>query len=93
FCKLLRKKGYEAYYYHGNACSIVTVGAFGPSAVITGSDGLTYYSSEVLALQREELLKYNLLNGSVYRVRDEGVSVPVPSRLVEIPHRREHERW
>lgn len=88
FCALLRKQGYEAYYHHSMASSVVTVGAFGPEAVITRSDGLTYYSPEVLALQREELLQYNLLNGAILRVKNaQGGSVPVPSRLVEIPKR------
>jgi hypothetical protein len=86
FCKFLRQKGYEAYYHHTSASSIVTVGAFGPGAVRTGSDGRTYYSPAVLALQQNELLKYNLVNGSIYRIRnDRGTTVPVPSRLVVIP--------
>lgn len=94
YCELLREKGHEAYYHHGSACSMVTVGAFGPDAVITRPDGRTYYSSKVLALQRDRLLKYNLLNGRVYRVRDgSGASVPVSSQLVEIPHRTESDRW
>ena len=88
FCALLREQDYQAYYHHSMASSVVTVGAFGPEAVITRSDGLTYYSSEVLALQREKLLQYNLLNGAILRVKNpQGGSVPVPSRLVEIPKR------
>ncbi len=94
YCALLREKGYEAYYYHGSACSMVTVGSFGPEAVITKADGRTYYSEEVLALQRDELLKYNLLNGAVYRVRsDTGKKVAVPSRLVKVPHSVEDAPW
>jgi hypothetical protein len=86
YCAWLRKKGYEAYYYHASASSMITVGSFGPEAVITKADGLTYYSDDVLALQRDELLKYNLLNGLIYRVRKEGrASVRVPSMLVRIP--------
>ncbi len=88
-CAFLRGKGYQAYYHHGPASSVVTVGAFGPQAVVTGSDGRTYYSPQVLALQREELLKYNLVNGAKIRVKDsEGGGVIVPSRLVEIPKTR-----
>ena len=87
YCAALREEGYEAYYHHGSACSMVTVGSFGPEAVITRPDGRTYYSEEVLALQRDGLLKYNLLNGAVYRVRsDTGKKVAVPSRLVKVPH-------
>ncbi len=97
YCTLLREKGYEAYYHHGDAASVVTVGAFGPDAVISklvGRRWQTYYSSEVLALQRNELLKYNRLNGAVYRVRDDtGAMVPVPSRLVKIPHNVKDDSW
>lgn len=94
YCALLRKKGHEAYYHHGTACSMVTVGAFGPDAVIVRPDGRTYYSSEVLALQGDKLLKHNLVNGAIHRVRiDDGGSVPVPSRLVKIPRARESDPW
>ncbi len=94
YCALLRKKGYEAYYDHGRACSVVTIGAFGPEAVITRPNGRAFYSSEVLALQRNELFQYNLVNGAIMRVRIEGgESVPVPSRLVEIPHPQESDPW
>lgn len=86
FCAFLRSKGYEAYYYHATASSMVTVGAFGPDAVFHKADGRTYYASEVLALQRDELLKHNLVNGAVIRVKTEQGDVPVPSALVEIPH-------
>ena len=34
-CEIWRKKGYEAYYYHGPARSHVTIGVFGDSAVQT----------------------------------------------------------
>ncbi len=94
YCALLRKKGHEAYYDHDRACSIVTVGAFGPEAVITKLDGRAYYSSAVLALQRNELFQYNLVNGAIMRVRtQDGGSVPVPSRLVKIPHSGESDPW
>ena len=100
FCKLLREKGYEAYYYHTAASSLVTVGAFGPDAVIkppadvahreyikSGTMVLPVYSGEVLALQGHELLKYNLHNGGVRYTRSpNGSRVPELSQLVEIPH-------
>ncbi len=90
FCEFLRGKGYEAYYHHGPASSVVTVGSFGDDAVRLGPDGRTYYSSQVLTLQRDELLRYNLLNGAVYKVKHpDGRSVPVPSRLIEIPREAE----
>lgn len=86
FCKLLREKGYEAYYYHADSSSTVMVGSFGPEALITRTDGRTYYSDEVLALQRKELLQYNLLNSKTYRAtNDQGIRVVMPSRLVLTP--------
>ena len=88
YCGFLRKKGYEAYYHHASASSMVTVGSFGPEAVLKNPTGLPSYSNQVLALQRDDLLKYNLLNGGVYSIRDgKGGRTPVPSRLVEIPHK------
>lgn len=97
YCEALRERGYEAYYHHGPGSSVVTVGAFGADAVKTLADGhvwRTAYSSQVLGLQRDKLLKYNRLNGHIYRVRsDAGTLVPVPSRLVEIPHGQEKDPW
>lgn len=93
YCAMLRDKGFEAYYHHGDASSEVTVGAFGPDAVTTKWEGgrwATYYSPAVLALQRNDLLKYNRLNGGIYRVKSgAGPSIAVPSRVVEIPHEPE----
>ncbi len=45
YCEFLRKKGYEAYYYHASASSMVTVGSFGPEAVRNNPTGLPSYSS------------------------------------------------
>ena len=88
FCEFLRGKGYEAYHHHSTALSEVTVGCFGADAVIIRADGLTAYSAEVLRLQQNELLKYNLLNGGIRYIRDgRGGRVAVPSRLVEIPRK------
>lgn len=86
YCAFLRKKGYEAYYHHASASSMVTVGSFGPEAVVKMPQGLPKYSDEVLKLQKNELLQHNLLNGAIYYVRDGmGGRTAVPSRLVEIP--------
>ena len=90
FCSFLRGKGHQAYYFHASASSMVTVGAFGPEAVITTADGRVHYSAEVRALQQDALLKHNLVNTSVVRViTPGGQRIPVPSRLVEIPHAAE----
>ncbi len=87
FCKLLRDRGYEAYYHHTEAGSTVSVGSFGEDAVIAQPRGLPRYSQEVLTLQRsDDLLKYNRLNGAVYNAKsDRGKKIPVASRLVRIP--------
>ncbi len=99
YCKLLREKGFEAYYYHANAASLVTVGVFGADAVIQpsrdaaqkeyitrGVVALPVYSAEVRKLQREELLQYNLHNGGIrYSRGPNGERVPEVSQLVEIP--------
>ena len=85
YCAELRRQGYEAYYHHASACSMVTVGAFGEEAVIE-RDGRHYYSAEVLALQRQEEFKYNLLNGAPYCPILGGKRVaPVSSLLVRVP--------
>jgi len=95
FCELLREEGYEAFYHHASASSMVTVGSFGPEAVQTSGDGRSVYTREVTDLQRQdELLRYNRLNGAIYKVKsDEGVMVPVPSRLVIIPKSEDAGPW
>lgn len=100
-CERLREKGYEAYYHHGTACSMVTVGTFGPDAVqtrrVTENDYATvrnYYSPEVEALLQDENLRYHHVNGAIIRVKTEsGESVPVHSRLVEMPQAQETIEW
>jgi hypothetical protein len=100
FCKLLREQGHEAYYHHTDAASMVTVGSFGREAIIEpprdkraaerGIVAIPTYHPSIIAMQQEELLKYNLLNGGIQYVRKpDGSRVPVMSRLVEIPHARE----
>jgi hypothetical protein len=95
YCKALRAKGFEAYYHHSRASSVVTVGLFGEEAVINQPQGLPRYSIAVLALQRQdELMRYNRLNGAAYRARDDaGQMSLVPSRLVHIPRSEEGSSW
>lgn len=86
YCRLLREAGHEAYYYHTDVSSLVTVGTFGPDAVIRGANGRVTYSAEVRAIQRNEALQYNTVNGAIHRRRiDDGQSVATPSFLVEVP--------
>lgn len=94
YCKLLRERGYEAYYHHTVAASMVTVGVFGEEALIPQEGRPPLYSPRVVALQNsDELLKYNLLNGAIYRAnspsRDNprGEKLRVASQLVYIPGR------
>lgn len=95
FCKLLREQGHEAYYHHTDAASMVTVGSFGKEAIIQpprdkkagpGAVAVPVYAPAIIAMQQNELLKYNLLNGGIQYVRKpDGTRVPIVSRLVEIP--------
>lgn len=95
FCKLLREQGHEAYYHHTDAASMVTVGSFGREALIQPADrkaagpgavAVPVYHPNIIAMQQNELLKHNLLNGGIQYVRKpDGTRVPVMSRLVEIP--------
>ncbi len=94
YCQLLRDRGYEAYYHHAEAASMVTVGSFGEEALIPQEGKPPTYSAKVLSLQNsDELLKYNLLNGAIYRANSpsadnpRGEKVRIASQLVHIPGR------
>ncbi len=86
YCAGLRAAGYEAYYHHAASASVVTVGLFGVDAVQIRSDGKSYYSDKVLRLQHDDALKYNLVNGHIFKVKgDDGKFIKMPSRLVQVP--------
>jgi hypothetical protein len=79
---------------------MVTVGSFGREAIVEptrdkkaavpGAVAIPTYHPKIIAMQQQELLKYNLLNGGILYVRKpDGTRVPVMSRLVEIPHSQE----
>lgn len=84
----LRKEGHDAFYHHGNATSIVTVGVFGTEALVR-SGGVVRYSDEVRSLQRKAGFAYNVTNGAVWRPIVQGrtgvVKGTVTSQLVKIP--------
>ena len=66
----------------------------GEDAFEIRSDGRSYYSLEVRRLQQDEKLKYNLLNGHIYKVKnDAGVFVSVASSLVLIPKGTDASGW
>jgi hypothetical protein len=98
-CRQLRRKGYQAYYHHGVTCSIVTVGAFGPEALVDESGRVRYitprhgpkrqvayrYGDDVLALQKKPECQYNLTNDNIeYNIDERGNAVPVRSLLVRV---------
>jgi hypothetical protein len=80
---VLRKDGYQAYYYHGPNRSMITIGVFGPEALTDKGDGEVVYSDQVLALQRR--FPYNLANGETIRETRAGKTTEQPSFLVRIP--------
>lgn len=102
YCEYLRREGHEAYYLHGDTSSIVTVGSFGPDAVVikrqplhneagalTGYAEVNDVNDEVRTLQSKKLFRYNLINGAVERTKIGGKKTPpAPSMLVEIPNDR-----
>ena len=98
YCSYLRSQGHQAWYLHSDTGSIVTVGSFGSDAIrtqrIPGQFGYveqTLYSDEVLALQRNELFRYNVVNGAIYRTHSEGgTAKSAPSFLVKVPGAGEH---
>jgi len=87
----LRRKGYEAFYHHGESKSVVTVGVFGPDAVVT-SGGRVGYSAQVRELQRKESFAYNVTNGAIWTAKVGGEEAPVRSLLVRIPKARDENR-
>ena len=68
-CKELRAEGHEAYFYHGDSDSLVTVGIFGPKAVKMVRTGDTLRPQIVDPKARRMMesdnpkLRYLLLNG------------------------------
>lgn len=100
YCAALRSKGYDAYYHHDSACSVVTVGTFAEGAVVTTvvrergmTRRVTRFSDEINALMRDDLLKYNLWNGMLRRSFDErGKKLPpAPSQVVRVPGTEQNE--
>lgn len=96
-CKTLRGRGYEAYYRHGPLTSEVTVGSFGPDALIRGEHradqaGVTHwhvvgeqYSEQVQQLQKKEFFQFLLRNGRQMSLPGQGGRRRyVASRLVRI---------
>lgn len=89
--KDLRKEGYDAYYYHDEVKSIVTVGSFDDSAVITLRDSTRRMSPEVEAFTRSDpRFRQNYVNGKprvqhVVGADGSDMRIKSPSFLVRIP--------
>jgi len=84
FAAELRRRGYPAYYHHGESKSVVTVGSWGSEAVVERG-GRVGYSDEVRELQQKETFAYNLTNGAIWTASVDGEKAPVRSLLVKIP--------
>jgi hypothetical protein len=87
YCRDLRSRGEEAYYFHDSYSKISTVmvGVFGPDAYDSKS---TLYSPEVDAVMRR--FPKSLVNGEEVLIpldpsNPQGKTVPQGPRLVEIP--------
>lgn len=88
FVAELRGEGYEAYFHHEEVMSMVTIGSFDESAVITRKDGSLQLSEEVLRLQAADpRFKYNYENGRVLNKKLGDTKYGSPSFLVRIPRR------
>ena len=92
YCEMLRKEGIEAWYYHGQTGkSIVCVGHFPSSAVVTTPEGNREFGPEIKEMiARKEEFRYNLVNG--YKIRSRtpsGETRYAPSFLVAIPKQGE----
>lgn len=82
----LRREGEEAYYYHANSSSMVTVGAYDDTEYDANNPGIT--DSPALKAMRERH-PYNLVNGQGFRERRAGEKDwrLQPSFVVMIPDR------
>lgn len=81
----LRRKGVEAYLFHGRIRSLVTVNLFKDGDLIPQPDGTTLYGPRVLELQKQ--FPYNLSNGEPFKLAIFGKEQehPQPSFLIHMP--------
>jgi len=82
YAETLRRKGYEAYVYHGPRLSMVTLGAFGPEAFdIPSQIGRPGAKPKIVAPEVLRLIQ------DFPRLRLEGEETPLPSFPVKVPGR------
>ncbi|NJL31550.1 MAG: hypothetical protein HC898_07935 [Phycisphaerales bacterium] len=81
----LRRKGIEAYLFHGRIRSLVTVNLFKDGDLVPQPDGTTLYGPRVLELQKQ--FPYNLSNGEPFKLAIFGKEQehPQPSFLIHMP--------
>lgn len=93
YARALREEGYEAYYYHGQTKSMITVGAFGEDAVVPIDKANKKYSEEVEELRRsDKRFLYNYENGQVRNRKLFRHKMKSPSFLIKIP-REQPRQW
>ena len=88
-CRILREKGYEAYYYHGLRRSLVCVGAYrkGKDFQIRADGIYLGLGLRTLTSSDPELLKYKHANGNYILENMNGVKVRQHSMPILLPNR------
>lgn len=76
----LRKQGFEAYYYHSETSSEVTVGSFGDDLRAAAPEVRRLRGSFKYALENGRY-KWNHLDGERYRLQPMMMAIPKPSEL------------
>jgi hypothetical protein len=88
-CRLLREKGYEAYYWHGPQRSSVCVGAWQPKKdfLITPRGIYPGPKLKELIASDPDLLKYKIINGGYSTEMINGNKVRARTMPIEVPGR------
>lgn len=93
YCRRLRDRGYEAYYYHGLGNSTVTIGAFPSSSIKDGtSGGKLIADPKIISLMKDFpqlAVNGNAVSRKVYNPQTRKYqSVKRKTYLVRIPRRK-----
>jgi actin-related protein len=86
-CRALRKHGFEAYQYHDQFSSIVTVGGFDYYKFPNGADGLRPEIVQIMNNFRGKPIKTSQLNApyTYLPVKYDGIECDMSPKLIEIP--------
>ena len=90
--QLLRKKGYSAWFHHGDARSTVFVGSFGENALLQQRRQgvlVNMPNAEVQALQARESFRYELWNMKARSSAYGEKRLARPSQLVRVHEEEE----